>query len=207
MVCSPEGEGTLYVERARPVFRDPRRSTARSVFSLMTSFTWRCQDILYTSPRRGWRRRALVRGQNGVGNGGRRRTKGTFCGACEPAREEHAGIVPGVCDFASDRLRVVTTLPGEWHRWSSGEEPTTALQSGTHGEGDRAARDRAATTAAGLGSAEVAGVAGRRRAGAAGHHHPPYFAAAWFGAAARPASSSGAAFCAWGTEPALADGL
>src|SRR6266496_6772064 len=85
--------------------------TANPVFSLMTSFTWRCQDILYTSPRRGWRRRALVRGQNGVGNGGRRRTKGTFCGACEPAREEHAGIVPGVCDFASDRLRVVTTLP------------------------------------------------------------------------------------------------
>src|ERR1700732_1202663 len=104
----------------------------------MTSFTGRYQDILYTSRRRGLRRRALVRGHDGVGSSGRKRTTGAFCGACEPAREEHAGVVRGVCHFASDRLRVVATLPGEWRRRSGGEKPTTTPQSGTHGEGDRA---------------------------------------------------------------------
>src|SRR5437870_13666392 len=71
-------------------------STGTLVFSLMTSFTGRYQDILYTSLRRGLREKALVRGLDGMGNGGHRRAAGAFCGEREPWGKNDAGTVPGV---------------------------------------------------------------------------------------------------------------
>src|SRR5207244_2888861 len=81
--------------------------TGKSVFSLMTSFTGRYQDILYTSLRRGLRERALVRGLDGMGNGGHRRAAGAFCGEREPWGKNDAGTVPGVGDLATHGISVV----------------------------------------------------------------------------------------------------
>src|SRR2546425_1235115 len=102
--CSEHCPGELSLDNAfaliegHPCLESVKKpgGTGTPVFSLMTSFTGRYQDILYTSLRRGLRERALVRGLDGMGNGGHRRAAGAFCGEREPWGKNDAGTVPGV---------------------------------------------------------------------------------------------------------------
>src|SRR5207244_1302402 len=102
--------GVLYVAQPFPFPEESVKKpggTGTPVFSLMTSFTGRYQDILYTSLRRGLREKALVRGLDGMGNGGHRRAAGAFCGEREPWGKNDAGTVPGIGDLATHGISVV----------------------------------------------------------------------------------------------------
>src|SRR5258708_51975 len=87
-----------------------------------------------------------------MGNGGCRRAKDAFCGAGQPRREEPAGVVRRVQDFAADRIHVVAKVRGWWYRGGGEKEP---------GADPKSNRNRGGIGAAGAG---VAGDAGRRGA-------------------------------------------
>ena len=107
-------------------------------------------------------------GEDGVGNGERRRAAHTFCGECKTRREEHERVVRGICDLAADRLPVAAALCGGRDCRGGGEEPAAAPESGADGERTGRARGGVATAAAGLGRAEVASVTGGRGDSSAG---------------------------------------
>jgi hypothetical protein len=81
-------------------------------------------------------------GEDGAGNGERRRAAHTFCGECKTRREEHEHVVRGICDLAADRLPVAAALCGGRDCRGGGEEPAAALERAAVGRFERGAANQ-----------------------------------------------------------------